>query len=75
MNRRTCVFLVLLQLAIGWHLLYEGYWKINENPPPWSAQGYLQHATGPFALPVRWAAGDPAVTRQDGKFVLADHTK
>ena len=29
MNWSTKLFLVLLQLAIGWHFLYEGVWKVK----------------------------------------------
>lgn len=75
MNRLTSLFLILLQLAIGWHFLYEGWWKINQRKDPWSSKGYIRNAQGPFALPIRWLAGDPDVTRQDGRFVVVDPTK
>ena len=39
--------LVLLQLAIGWHLLFEGAAKLNN--PDWSAEGYLLDSAGWFA--------------------------
>jgi thiosulfate dehydrogenase [quinone] large subunit len=39
--------LVLLQLAIGWHLLYEGAAKLSN--PDWSAEGYLLDSAGWFA--------------------------
>lgn len=49
--------LVLLRTLIGWHFLYEGYYKLvtpgwTRGGAPvgaWSASGYLQAATGPFA--------------------------
>lgn len=51
------VALVLLRTLIGWHFAYEGYFKLLH--PAWSrageplerfsAAGYLQNATGPFA--------------------------
>jgi thiosulfate dehydrogenase [quinone] large subunit len=49
--------LVLLRTIIGWHFLYEGYYKLvvpgwsrhGELLAPWSASGYLKAATGPFA--------------------------
>lgn len=43
--------LVLLRLAIGWHLLYEGLYKLNsyDTPRPWSASGYLERSEGPLA--------------------------
>lgn len=40
-------FLTLLRVAIGWHFLYEGLTKAFD--PGWTAAGYLQSATGPFA--------------------------
>src|SRR5208283_1723140 len=54
MARLFPVFLVLLRLAIGWHLLIEGLEKINsqvlgptETNRPWSGAGYLRGASGP----------------------------
>jgi thiosulfate dehydrogenase [quinone] large subunit len=49
--------LVLLRTLIGWHFLYEGYFKllhpawsrVGTPLPNWSAAGYLKGATGPFA--------------------------
>lgn len=49
--------LVLLRTLIGWHFLYEGYFKLlrpawgRDGAPlaAWSAAGYLKGATGPFA--------------------------
>jgi uncharacterized membrane protein YphA (DoxX/SURF4 family) len=64
------VFLVALQLAIGWHLFYEGVWKFRN--PSWTSKGYVRNATGPFALPIRWTAGDPDVERQGLRFTEAD---
>jgi uncharacterized membrane protein YphA (DoxX/SURF4 family) len=55
----TRFLLVLLQLAIGWHLFYEGAWKLNN--PSWSSKGYLKNATGPLEHQFRWVAGDPEV--------------
>jgi uncharacterized membrane protein YphA (DoxX/SURF4 family) len=72
MTWRTSLFLVLLQLAIGVHLLYEGVWKLHH--PSWTSEGYLRGATGPLALPIRWLAGDPDVTWKDDHLVAADST-
>ena len=55
--RLEAVALVLLRTLIGWHFLYEGYYKLmlpgwmRDGQPvaAWSAVGYLRHATGPFA--------------------------
>lgn len=49
--------LVLLRTAIGWHFLYEGYYKLilpawsrdGQLLAHWSAGGYLRGATGPLA--------------------------
>jgi thiosulfate dehydrogenase [quinone] large subunit len=49
--------LVLLRTLIGWHFLYEGYFKLmlpgwtsgGAPMPRWSSAGYLKAATGPFA--------------------------
>ena len=49
--------LVLLRTLIGWHFLYEGYYKLmlpgwsSLGTPlgQWSAAGYLKAASGPFA--------------------------
>lgn len=51
------VTLIVLRTLIGWHFLYEGYFKLLH--PAWSragtpldrfsAAGYLTHVSGPFA--------------------------
>ena len=41
------ISLTVLRIAIGWHFLYEGLIKVFN--PDWSASGYLENATGPFA--------------------------
>src|SRR5947207_2494271 len=46
------MFLVLLRMAIGWHFLYEGLWKIeskDKGAKAFSAESYLRNATGPLA--------------------------
>ena len=45
------IFLVLLRLAIGWHLLYEGLCKLDSysTDHPWSARAYLESSEGPFS--------------------------
>jgi uncharacterized membrane protein YphA (DoxX/SURF4 family) len=44
------VLLVALRLALGWHFLYEGMWKIN-HPKEFTAEaeGFLAGARGPLA--------------------------
>lgn len=65
MNHLTRVFLVLLRLAIGWHLFVEGVTKLQSvqqgqsaNNRPWSSRNYLANATGPFAEYFRALAND-----------------
>src|SRR5439155_24432717 len=49
--------LVVLRTLIGWHFLYEGYFKLwrpawtrsGAMLAPWSSAGYLRAANGPFA--------------------------
>jgi thiosulfate dehydrogenase [quinone] large subunit len=49
--------LVVLRTLVGWHVLYEGYYKLalpgwsaaGAPLPPWSAAGYLRGSSGPFA--------------------------
>ena len=56
-SRAQAVTLVLLRTLIGWHFLYEGYYKLalpawsttGQPLAQWSAAGYLRAATGPFA--------------------------
>jgi len=67
MTRLQQVALVLLRTLIGWHFLYEGYFKILR--PAWgrdgaplerfSSAGYLRNVSGPFAELFRTLA-DPA---------------
>ena len=51
------VALIALRTVIGWHFLYEGYYKLmmpgwsRDGSPlaPWTSAGYLKAATGPLA--------------------------
>lgn len=65
MNHLTRVFLVLLRLAIGWHLFVEGVTKLQSvqqgqtlTHRPWSSRNYLANATGPFSEYFRALAND-----------------
>jgi thiosulfate dehydrogenase (quinone) large subunit len=57
LSRAQQVSLVLLRTLVGWHFLYEGYFKLwrpawSRSGTPlaaWSSAGYLHAATGPFA--------------------------
>jgi uncharacterized membrane protein YphA (DoxX/SURF4 family) len=55
------ILVVVLRMAIGWQLLYEGLWKIDTltTPKPWSAVGYLKNAQGPLRGLFREMSGDP----------------
>ncbi len=54
--------LIILRTLIGWHFLYEGYYKLMlpgwsaDGTPlkPWTSAGYLKAATGPLALLFQW---------------------
>ncbi len=60
-SRLACFLLVTLRLFIGWHLLYEGLWKLHtqSTSQPWSAEGYLKNASGPLRQTFRDMTGDP----------------
>jgi thiosulfate dehydrogenase (quinone) large subunit len=59
--------LVLLRTLIGWHFLYEGFYKLwwpswsHAGVPlaKWTAAGYLKAATGPLAGLAHTLAGPP----------------
>jgi thiosulfate dehydrogenase [quinone] large subunit len=54
--------LVSLRTLIGWHFLYEGYYKLmlpawssdGKPLPPWTSAGYLKAASGPLARVFQW---------------------
>lgn len=57
--------LVILRTLIGWHFLYEGYYKLMlpgwsaDGTPlaPWTSAGYLNAASGPLGRLFQWLAG------------------
>lgn len=57
----ACFLLVLLRVSIGWQFLYEGLWKLGtqKTSKPWSAEGYLVNARGPFRDKFRELVDDP----------------
>lgn len=61
MSRLTPFFLVVLRLAIGWHIFFAGVEKVRA--PNWSSEGYLREASGPLAPQFRELAGDGLVDR------------
>jgi thiosulfate dehydrogenase [quinone] large subunit len=67
-SRWQGVALVVLRTLIGWHFLYEGYYKLalpawSPAGAPlgaWSAAGYLRASSGPFAPLFHALAGSGA---------------
>ena len=49
------MFLAVLRIAIGWHFLYEGLWKLMQKDG-WSCASYLSGAQGPLAGMFKWMA-------------------
>lgn len=61
MTRLTITFLVLLRLAIGWHLCYEGWKKVQKGT--FTSEDYLRESVGPLAPVFRGMAGDSFADR------------
>jgi hypothetical protein len=66
MNRWSCLFLVALRLAIGWHFLVEGYHKFHTHQlgeratnKPWTGEPFFREGYGPAAQLFRDLLGDP----------------
>ncbi len=55
------IALVVLRLAIGWHLFLQGYGKLAQ--PAWSAASYIEQATGPLAGLFRALAAQATLLR------------
>ena len=45
--KRIRLLFTVLNLVVGWHLLYEGLAKVLDSS--WTSAGYLVNATGPLA--------------------------
>ncbi len=61
----TILFMVLLRVAIGWHLAYEGFYKIQEERKSrWSADGYLTASSGPLRPYFQDLVNDPTGLRR-----------
>jgi len=56
MNSLTKFFLILLRVAIGWHLLFAGLAKFNSDYH--GSEGYLQESVGPLAPQFHELVGD-----------------
>ncbi|MBN9123078.1 MAG: hypothetical protein J0I06_28720 [Planctomycetes bacterium] len=60
-------FLLALRLAIGWHFLFEGLYKVQtyytgptETSKPFTSEPYFKVAPGPLGAKMRKEFGDPA---------------
>ncbi|WP_437206086.1 DoxX family protein [Planctomicrobium sp. SH664] len=55
------VLIIVLRISIGWQFLYEGMWKVQtlSTSDPWTSEGYLKNAQGPFREHFRSMTGDP----------------
>ena len=49
------IAVALMRIAIGWHFLYEGLWKLMQSDG-WSCVSYLGAAQGPLAPIFTWMA-------------------
>jgi len=73
LSRGQQVSLILVRTLIGWHFLYEGYFKLlrpawSRDGSPlavWSSAGYLHAANGPFAALFHRLADSPWIGRVD----------
>ena len=71
--------LVVLRTLIGWHFLYEGYFKLWRPAwtrqgtllGTWSSAGYLRVANGPFASLFHRLAGSSALPAIDHAVAVA----
>jgi thiosulfate dehydrogenase [quinone] large subunit len=79
LSRTQQVCLITLRTLIGWHFLYEGYYKwalpgwsaAGQPVAGWSAAGYLAAATGPLAGLFHWLGSSALVGYVDGLVVGA----
>ncbi len=62
----SCLLLVLLRIAIGWHFFFEGVYKYqldqrgeSEISKPFSSEAYFNEAEGPLGPLIRGQIGDP----------------
>lgn len=71
--------LILLRTLIGWHFLYEGYYKwtlpgwdaAGQPLGEWTARGYLAAANGPFSDLFQKLAASPLIGWVDGLVIAA----
>jgi thiosulfate dehydrogenase [quinone] large subunit len=55
------IFLLLLRILIGWHLLYEGLAKLMN--PSWTSESYLMDSGGMFTHFFQSLASDPDIVK------------
>ncbi|MEX0725691.1 MAG: hypothetical protein WEB58_11595 [Planctomycetaceae bacterium] len=57
-------WLIVIRMSIGWHLMYEGLWKVHttSTADPWTSAGYLRNSQGPLRQSFREMTGDPDET-------------
>jgi len=71
--------LIALRTVIGWHFLYEAYYKIvspawsRSGGPltPWTSEAYLRGASGPLAKTFQWMANSGRVVWMDRSVKVA----
>jgi thiosulfate dehydrogenase [quinone] large subunit len=79
LSRLQQVGLIVLRTLVGWHFLYEGYYKAilpawsrdGSLLGRWSSAGYLRAATGPFESIFHRLAGAPWLDKVDLLIVAA----
>lgn len=79
LSRAQQIALVVLRSLIGWHFLYEGYYKTllpgwdraGQPLPDWTSAGYLAAAGGPLAPFFHWLASSSYVGLVDGLVIAA----
>ena len=62
-------FVAILRIAIGWHFLYEGLWKLMQTDG-WSCVSYLGAAQGPLAPVFKWMASQGWIVAMGDWFVM-----
>ena len=71
--------LIALRTVIGWHFLYEAYYKIvspawsRSGGPltPWTSEAYLRGASGPLAKIFQWMANSGRIVWMDRSVKVA----
>ena len=61
LSKPITLILLVLRLAVGWHLLYEGLAKLVT--PAWTSAPFLELSRGVFAGFFHWLASSPGLVR------------